>query len=140
MANFGEESPLGENVGDYAPIRGSNQTPTGILKRLLKFDCVISFKLVEIGVGCRMAQCSTHCYDLALVMKGMGQDMVKDECRSADGYISIREIEFGVAVELPIRQSRQIRVSLLDDFLLEESRVGDRGTLGRTPIDVRKPL
>jgi hypothetical protein len=38
-------------------------------------------------------------------MKGMGQDMVKDERRSADGDISIREIKFGVAVELPIRQS-----------------------------------
>ena len=56
--------------------------------------------MVEIGVGCRMAQCSTHCYDLALVMKGMGQDMVKDERRSADGDISIREIEFGVAAEM----------------------------------------
>ena len=41
-----------------------------------------------------MAQCSTHCYDLALVMKGMGQDMVKDECRSSDGDTSIREIKF----------------------------------------------
>jgi hypothetical protein len=88
--------------------------------------------MVEIGVGCRMAQCSTHCYDLALVMKGMGQDLVKDKRRSADGDISIRESEFGVAVELPIRQARQISVSLLDDFLLEESRVGDRGALGRT--------
>jgi|HubBroStandDraft_3_1064219.scaffolds.fasta_scaffold1809198_1 hypothetical protein len=73
-------------------------------------------------------------------MKGMGQDMVKDERRSADGHISIREIKFGVAVELPIRQSRQISVSLLDDLLLEESRVGDRRTLGGTTIDVRKPL
>ena len=71
----------------------------------LKFDYVILFKMVEIGVGCRMAQCSRHCYDLALVMKGMGQDMVKDERRSADGDISIREIKFGLAVELPIRQS-----------------------------------
>jgi hypothetical protein len=96
--------------------------------------------MVEIGVGCRMAQCSTHCYDLALVMKGMGQDLVKDERRRADGDISIPEIELGFAVELPIRQSRQISVSLLDDFLLKESRVGDRGTLGWTTIDVRKPL
>jgi hypothetical protein len=73
-------------------------------------------------------------------MKGMGQDMVKDERRSADGDISIREIKFGVAVELPIRQSRQISVSLLDDLLLEKSRVGGRGTLGGTTIDERKPL
>jgi hypothetical protein len=70
-----------------------------------KFDCVISFKVVEIGVGCRMAQCSTHCYNLALVMKGMGKEMVKDERRSTDGDISIREIKFGVAVKLAIRQS-----------------------------------
>ena len=49
--------------------------------------------MVESGVGCRMAQCSTHCYDLALVMKGMGQDLVKDERRRADGDISIREIK-----------------------------------------------
>jgi hypothetical protein len=38
-------------IDDYAPIRGRNQTPTGIMKRPLKFDCVISFKLDEIGVG-----------------------------------------------------------------------------------------
>src|SRR6516225_6185293 len=96
--------------------------------------------MVEIGVRCRMAQCSTHGYDLALVMKGMGQDMVEDERRSADGDITIREIKFGVTVKLPIRQSRQISMSLLDDFLLEESRVRDRGTLVGTTIDVRKPL
>ena len=35
----------------------------------------------------------------------MGKDMVKDERRSTDGDISIREIKFGVAVKLAIRQS-----------------------------------
>jgi hypothetical protein len=34
-----------------------------------------SFKLIKIRVGCRMIQRSTHSDDLALVVKGMGQDM-----------------------------------------------------------------
>jgi hypothetical protein len=64
-----------------------------------------SFKLIKIGVGCRMTQRSTHSDDLALVVKCMGQDMVKDECRSANGDVSIGEMKFFGGVKLLIRQS-----------------------------------
>jgi hypothetical protein len=73
-------------------------------------------------------------------MKGMGQDMVEDECRSADGDVSIWKMKFSVLVKLLIRQTRQIRVSPPADFLLEESRVEDRGTFGRVVVDVPESL
>jgi|SRR5580692_7854773 len=99
-----------------------------------------SSKLIEIGVGCRTPQRSAHSDDFALVVKGMGQNMVKDECRSANGDFSVGEMKFLSRIELLIRQTRQIGVSLPADFLLEVPRIGDRGTLGRVTIDVRKPL
>lgn len=52
-----------------------------------------SFKLVQVGVGCRMAERATHGNHLALVMKCMGQNMVKDKCGGADGTISIGEVK-----------------------------------------------
>jgi hypothetical protein len=63
-----------------------------------------SFKLIEISVGCRMPQRSAHSDDLALVVEGMGQDMVKDECRSANGDVSIGKLKFFGGVELLIRK------------------------------------
>ncbi len=65
--------------------------------------------------------------------------MVKDERRSADGYVSIGEAQFRVAVQLLIRQPRQIVASLPTDFPLEGCRLGDRRTLVRSSIYVREP-
>jgi hypothetical protein len=35
-----------------------------------------------------MTKDAAHGNDLTLVMKGMGQDVMKDECGSADGSVS----------------------------------------------------
>jgi len=63
------------------------------------------FKLVQIGVGRRMSQSTTHCNNLAFVVEGMGQNMMEDECRSAEGPVSIGEMKFRIGVELLIRQA-----------------------------------
>ena len=51
-----------------------------------------------------MPQRSAHSDDLALVVEGMGQDMVKDECRSANGDVSIGKLKLFGGVELLIRK------------------------------------
>jgi hypothetical protein len=90
----------------------------------------ISFKLIQICVGRRMAQFAAHSDHLAFVMEGMGQNVVDDECRSADGGASIGEMKFRFSTELLIRQARQVRSSLPADFLLEESGVRDGRIFG----------
>jgi hypothetical protein len=110
------------------------------LANAIEIRHVISFELVQIGVGRWVTQCPTHGNDLALVMKGVGHEMVEDECRSADGDVSIWEMKFRVAVKLLIRQTRQIRVSPPDDFSLEEPRVQNRRTFGAVAVDVPEPL
>ena len=97
---------------------------------------VLSFKIVQIGIAERMTQRTTHGSDLAFVMKGMSQHVMKNQSRSADGDVPIREMKFSIRVELLIRQVRQIRVSPLSDFLLKDSRIGDHRTLFRPPVDV----
>ena len=67
----------------------------------------------------RITQRTTHGNDLAFVMKGMGQYMMKDERRSADGDVPIGEMKFRIGVELLIRQVRQVRVGSPNNFLLE---------------------
>ena len=83
-----------------------------------------------------MTKRATHGNDLAFVMKGMGQDMMKDERRSADGDVPIGEMKFRIGVELLIRQVRQVRVGSPNSFLLEESRIGDGKKILRLPVDV----
>ena len=61
-----------------------------------------SCKLVQIGVWSRVAHDTTHGDDLAFVMKSMRQDMMKDERRSADGDVSIGEMELCFGIELLI--------------------------------------
>ena len=51
-----------------------------------------------------MAQLSAHRNDLALVMEGMGKDVMQNECRRADGFVSIGEMKLRIQVELLIRQ------------------------------------
>jgi hypothetical protein len=65
----------------------------------------MSLESVQIGVGRRVTQCPTHSNNLALVVKGIGQDMVEDECRSADGDVSIWKMKFRLLVKLLIRQT-----------------------------------
>jgi hypothetical protein len=87
-----------------------------------------------------MAQRTSHGNNLSFVMKRMGQDMMKDERRSADGDVPIREMKFRIRVELLIRHVRQICLGQPADFLLQESRIGDGRTFLSTPVDVREAL
>jgi hypothetical protein len=100
----------------------------------------MSFKLIQIGVERRMTQRTTHGNDLAFVVKGMGQDMMKDERRSTVSDVPIGEMKFCLSVEPFIGQVRQIGVGPLTYLLLQESRIGDGGAFLRVPVDVRKTL
>lgn len=51
-----------------------------------------------------MTQGPTHCDDLPLVMECVRQEMMDDVRRSANGDITIREMELGLCVEPLIRQ------------------------------------
>ncbi len=64
------------------------------------------FKLIQVGVGCRVAQFPTHGNDLAFVMKGVTHNMMENECGSTGGLVSVGEMKFRICVELLIRQVR----------------------------------
>jgi hypothetical protein len=97
-----------------------------------------SFKLVQIGVGSRVTQRTTHGNNLAFVMKGMRKDMMKDERRSADGNVPIGEMKLGIGIELLIGQVRQISMRRLPDFLLQESQIDDGRAFFRGSVSVPK--
>ena len=52
-----------------------------------------------------MAQFSAHRNDLAFVMEGMGENVMQNESRRADGFVSIGEMKFRIRVELLICQA-----------------------------------
>jgi hypothetical protein len=99
-----------------------------------------SFELVQISVWRGTTQLAAHGNDLALVMERMGQDMMEDERRSADGAVSIGEMKFRIGIELLICQARQIGLSPPADLLLQESGIRDTGTFGGAAIDVAESL
>jgi len=79
------------------PVHGSNPQPAN--------TCIPPLlKLVEIGVGRRVTQRAAHGSDLAFVMKGMRQHMVKNERRGANGNVPIGEMKFRIVIELLIGQ------------------------------------
>ena len=102
--------------------------------------CYASFKLVQIGVACRMAQRTTHSDHLAFVMEGVGQDMMQNQCGCADRNISIWEMKFRIGVDLLIRKGGQIRVRSRGDLLQQATRICDRRKLIRRPVDVPRAL
>jgi len=59
--------------------------------------------VVEIGVGGGVAQDATRGHDLAFVMEGVGEDVMKDQRGSADGDISVGKAQLRIGVELLIR-------------------------------------
>lgn len=87
-----------------------------------------------------MAQLTAHRNDLAFVMEGMGQHVVEDQCRSAEGGVSIGEMQFRICIELLIGQARQVRLSLSVDLLLEESGIRDGRIFGRVAIGIPESL
>ena len=87
-----------------------------------------------------MTQRTAHGNDLAFVMKGMRQHMMKDERRSADGDVPIREMKLRIGIELLIGQGRQISVGRLADFVLQESYIGEDRAVLKGPVGVPQPL
>ena len=83
-----------------------------------------------------MTQRTAHGNDLAFVMKGMRQHMMKDERWSADGEIAIREMKLRIGIELLIGQARQISVGRLADFVLQESYIGEDRAVLKGPVGV----
>ena len=83
-----------------------------------------------------MTQRTAHGNDLPLVMKGMRQHMMNDECRGADGDISIGEMKLRIGVELLICQDRQISMGRLTDFLLQASYIGEGRAFPTGPVGV----
>ncbi len=51
------------------------------------------FKLIQIGIWSGIAQDAAHGDDLALVMEGVGQDVMKDQGGRPDRNVAIREME-----------------------------------------------
>jgi len=100
----------------------------------------LSFKLVQIGVGGGVTQRTAHGNDLAFVMKGMRQHMMKDERRSSDGDVPIGEMKLRIGIELLIGQIRQISVGRLADFFLQESYIGNSRAFFRGPVGIPQPL
>jgi hypothetical protein len=72
-----------------------------------------SFKPIQIGVGRRVTQRTAHGNDLAFVMEGMRQDMMKDKRRSADGDVPIGEMKLHIGIELVIGQVRHVSMGRL---------------------------
>jgi Phosphohydrolase-associated domain len=95
-----------------------------------------SLKLAQIRVENRVAQGTAHGNDLAFVMKGMRQDMMKDERRGADGDPAIGEMKLRIDIESLIGQGRQIGVGRLVDFLLQESYVNKGRAVLMGPVGV----
>jgi hypothetical protein len=83
-----------------------------------------------------VTQCSAHGNDLAFVMEGMRQDMMKHERRSADGNVPIGEMKLRIGIELLIGQGRQISVGRLADFLLQEPYIGEYPAVLKGPVGV----
>ncbi len=99
-----------------------------------------SFKLVQIGVGDRVTQRTAHGSDLALVMKGVRQHVMKNERRGANGNVPIREMKLCIGIELWIGQGRQISVGRSSDLFLQKPRIGDSRAIFRGPVNIRQTL
>jgi len=83
---------------------------------------------------------TTHCDDLAFVMEGVGEDVMEDECRSADSRVTVGEVKFGVRVQLLVGESGQVLVCAPNDCLLERNSIRNPREVGGDAIDVTEPL
>ena len=63
------------------------------------------FKVIEIRVRRRIAEGAAHGDDLAFVMEGVGEDVVEDERRGADGGVSVGKMQLRVAVEVLLAEA-----------------------------------
>jgi hypothetical protein len=87
-----------------------------------------------------MAEDAAHRDDLPFVMKGMSEDVMKDERGRTDGGVSIGEMEGGISVELLVRQAGEIGEGTRGDFTLEDPSIGDGGPRSGVLALIREPL
>src|ERR1700722_13363622 len=95
-------------MGHLAASVGKGRSPQVKWFRVRSSPRHCSFELVQIGVGGRVTQRTAHRNDLAFVMEGMRQDMMKNKRRGADGDVPIGEMKVRISIELLIGQGRQI--------------------------------
>ena len=69
-------------------------------------------------------------------MKGMRQDMMKDERGRADSDVPIGEMKLRIGIELWIGQGRQICIGRLTDFLPQASYIGEGWAFPNGPVGV----
>jgi len=70
-----------------------------------------------------MPKRAAHGDDLTLVMEGVGQDMMDDECGRANLSVSVGKTKLSTAVELLIRQTCQVCEGQVSSFALQESGI-----------------
>jgi hypothetical protein len=83
-----------------------------------------------------VTQRTAHGNDLAFVMEGMRQDMMKNKRRGADGDVPIGEMKLCIGIELLIGQGRQVTMGRLADFLLQEFYICEDRTVLNGPVGV----
>ena len=64
-------------------------------------------------------------------MKGMGEDVVEDERRRADGGVSVGKMHLRIAVEVLLAEARKVVQRSEADFALELAGFGDGRVAGR---------
>ena len=72
-----------------------------------------------------MAEFTAHGNNLALVMKSVREDMMKNEGRSAHGVVPVRKVKLCLRIELLLGQPRQILERSIYGFPLKTYCVSD---------------
>jgi hypothetical protein len=87
-----------------------------------------------------VTQNAAHGSDLAFVMKGMRQHVMKDERRSPEGEVPFREMKLRIGIALLIGQGRQISAGRMADLLLQKPHIGNSRQFLRGPVGIAQPL
>jgi len=87
-----------------------------------------------------MAEFAAHGNNLALVMEGVGEDVMENEGRSAHGMVSVRKIKLCRRVQLLLGQPREILQRSISDFFLKTNGISDRRKFIWISIKVRESL
>jgi len=83
-----------------------------------------------------MAEFAAHGNYLAFVMKGVGEDVMKNKGRSANGVVSVRKIELCLGVQLLLSQPSEILERSISGFPLKTNGVSDGRKFRWLGIDV----
>ena len=87
-----------------------------------------------------MAKCPAHRDDLALMMKGVSEDMMEDERWSAMRAFAVRKVQFIVGVQAFVGESGKELKCPVPDLPLKANSAGYSGKVGGIAINVCLPL